>query len=118
MKRNMLGIISASNANNTVGSREHITVISFMIFLLVFSILTYTIITDVFNEAIESDAFATIIVFSVGVTLGALFEIKEFISDNCIKTNQQHGLTDTNYDVVFNVIGSLIASVYSVVFIF
>lgn len=82
-----------------------------------FSILAYSIITDVFNEAIDSNIFAAIIVFSLGMTLGAIFEIIEFISDKSRNTKHQHGLADTNYDLIFNMIGSVIASVYSVIFI-
>lgn len=83
-----------------------------------FSILAYSIITDVFNEAIDSDIFAAIIVFSLEMILGAIFEITEFISDKCRNTKHQHGLADTNYDIIFNMISSVNAAWYSVLFIF
>lgn len=82
------------------------------------SILAYTIIIDVFNEAIDSEVFSAIIVFSLGMTLGTIFEIIEFTSDKLKKTKHQHGLTDTDFDMIFNMIGAVIAAVYSILFIF
>ncbi len=82
-----------------------------------FSILAYSILSDVFNQTFDSDLFAGIIVFSLGITLGTIFEIIEFISDKSRNTKHQHGLADTDYDMIFNMIGSVIAAVYVVLFI-
>ena len=82
-----------------------------------FTILAYTILIDIFNEDIESKLFSSIIIFSIGMTLGTIFEISEFLSDKLKKTRHQHGLTDTDTDMIYNLIGSVIAAVYLVVFI-
>ena len=83
-----------------------------------FSLLAYAVIIAVTGQVINSILFGAVLVFACGMTLGAIFEISEFISDKIKKTNHQHGLEDTDYDMIFDLIGSVIAAAFSAIFIF
>ncbi|MFT9057152.1 MAG: hypothetical protein ABF449_11180, partial [Ethanoligenens sp.] len=50
-------------------------------------------------------------VATIGISLGCLFEIYEFILDSISHSNHQHGLTDTNFDLISDVIGAVIAGI-------
>jgi uncharacterized membrane protein YjdF len=61
--------------------------------------------------------YAAIFVFSVGITIGAIFEIIEFTFDKAKHTKMQKGLKDTDLDLIFDVIGSVAAAIISYFFI-
>lgn len=83
-----------------------------------FSLLAYAFIIVITGQVITSILFGAIIVFAFGMALGVIFEILEFISDKTKKTYHQHGLQDTDYDMLFDFIGSLIAAIFSAIYIF
>jgi len=52
----------------------------------------------------------------LGITLGTLFEIVEFAFDYFSKSSKnQHGLADTDVDMIFNVFGAVIAGIVSLI---
>ena len=54
-----------------------------------------------------------IIIFTMAI--GAFWEIGEFILDQTIGTNAQHGLEDTMYDMIFNFIGSIFIAIIAII---
>jgi hypothetical protein len=58
-----------------------------------------------------SVVFRAVFVAALGIAAGALFEIFEFVHDLKNKTDLQRGLTDTDFDLIFDVIGSAAASI-------
>ena len=55
---------------------------------------------------------------TIGISLGCIFEIYEFILDSNANSNNQHGLTGTNFDLISDVIGSIIAGIASILIFF
>lgn len=80
-----------------------------------FSLLSYSLLNKI--SALANEKWITFLfVMLLGVAIGTLFEIIEFIHDSISKkTLSQHGLTDTNLDLIFNAIGSLIAGFVSTI---
>jgi len=58
--------------------------------------------------------YVSIFVATIGISLGCIFEIYEFILYSTINSNNQHGLKDTNFDLISDVIGSVIAGIASI----
>ena len=79
-----------------------------------FSLFYYSILTKTTTLTIEPKFYISIFVASIGISLGCIYEIYEFISDSIIKSNNQHGLKDTNFDLISDVIGSIIAGIASI----
>ncbi len=77
-----------------------------------FALLFYRLLQN-FVLTGGSKAYQAIFVFTTGVALGALFETFEYAQDAKNGTHHQHGLKDTNFDVIFNMIGSLGAAIFA-----
>lgn len=79
-----------------------------------FSLLSYSLLNTISILATEK-WITFLIVLLLGISIGTLFEIIEFIHD-CIskKTMSQHGLKDTDLDLIFDTIGSIIAGFVSI----
>lgn len=60
-----------------------------------------------------SKLFRTVSVAAIGIAAGAVFEILEFLSDKKQHSKNQKGLKDTNFDIIFNIIGSVAAGVFA-----
>ena len=45
--------------------------------------------------------------------MGVVFEIIEFTHDSLLKTKKQKGLIDTDFDLISDVIGAIIAGVFA-----
>lgn len=74
--------------------------------LLVYSILVKTIYTKP-----NSNLFSFILIASLGISLGTVFEIIEFTGDTFFHSYCQKGLLDTNLDMLFNIFGSCLAGI-------
>jgi len=57
-----------------------------------------------------SKLFRAIFIFMLGLALGALYEIFEYFTDQIQRIHNQKGLKDTNFDLLFNLIGAVIAA--------
>lgn len=55
--------------------------------------------------------FRAVFVATIGIASGVVFEIVEFLHDLRNKTDMQRGLIDTDFDLIFDVIGSAAAAV-------
>jgi hypothetical protein len=84
---------------------------------LVFSIFIYSILSSLIKPVPASKNYVAILIATIGITAGVVFELAEFIFDKVGKKakyeKSQHGLADTDYDMIFNVIGSVIAAILS-----
>lgn len=87
-----------------------------------FSIFSYCLILSFINPAVNSRLLAGIFTFTIGTTYGLIFEIIEFISDQSNKKKNkqksQRGLLDTNFDMVFDLFGSLLAAFFTFFILF
>ncbi len=83
-----------------------------------YALLAYNTLSAVFGIAAPK-IMAAIFVLSLGITLGVIVEIFEFVSDTRGKTGilMQKGLTDTNFDLIFDSAGAAAAAVFSYFFI-
>ncbi len=79
-----------------------------------YSMLAYFSLTSLFSESIPP-ALAGIIIASLGVMLGVFVELIEFALDSRkhIELKLQKGLRDTNFDLLFDIIGSALAGVFA-----
>ncbi len=76
-------------------------------------LFVYQVLVSLFESYLNSRFLVFILISSVGITSGVLLEILEFVIDIIFNTSNQHGLIDTNLDLIFNILGSSIAA-YSV----
>lgn len=80
-----------------------------------FSLFAYSIIESLVKPVSYSKVYVAIFVATLGITIGVLFELIEFVFDKLAKYEKnQHGLADTDFDLIFNVIGSILAGVASI----
>ncbi|MEL7608117.1 MAG: hypothetical protein AAGU74_01265 [Bacillota bacterium] len=81
------------------------------------ALLTYCLIENSFVSG-GSNAFRALFVFTIGMTLGAVFELLEAAHDVKSDIKDQKGLKDTNMDLLADFIGSLLAGVSAYLFLF
>lgn len=75
-----------------------------------FSLLAFSIIHAINPLTNYSVLYSSLFVMTLGITIGVFFEIIEFTHDSFSnKIPCQHGLKDTDFDLIFNIIGSIIA---------
>jgi len=55
--------------------------------------------------------FIFLIVTAIGISLGTIFELLEFILDLILKEKNQFGLIDTDWDLFYDLIGALFAGI-------
>lgn len=79
---------------------------------LAFSLLLYAIMTALIDVNTNSKIYAFIVISSIGITAGVFFELLEFVLDITTGSKHQHGLNDTNLDMIFNIIGAYLAGAW------
>lgn len=77
-----------------------------------FALFFYSIIDIITNIADKPKMFTFIIISSIGISSAAILESVEFILDTIFKVKNQHGLTDINLDLIFNLIGGVLAGIF------
>ncbi|WHH58525.1 hypothetical protein [Petroclostridium sp. X23] len=77
-----------------------------------FSLFYFSIINKTLQPCYYSNLFVFIFIVSIGISAGTLFEIIEFLLDSIFNSNNQHGLVDTDLDMVMNVVGAVCAGGY------
>jgi hypothetical protein len=82
---------------------------------LAMALLFYNVITLIIEEG-GSKVFRALFILCLGIALGAVHEIFEYISDRRYHSQMQKGLKDTNLDNIFNVAGAAAAAVSAYVF--
>jgi len=82
-----------------------------------FSLFVYSIISSLMKPVPSSKGYVAVLIATLGISVGVFFELAEFTLDTAAKKKKyqksQHGLADTDYDMIFNVIGSVIAAILS-----
>lgn len=80
-----------------------------------FALFIYSIINNIFKPTALPGLYIAIYITALGTALGALFEILEFIGDITNKSPlpSQHGLRDTDTDLIANTIGAVLAGITS-----
>lgn len=66
------------------------------------------------NIRVSSKILAIFLISSLGISGGVLLELFEFVLDILFNSNNQKDLFDTNVDMLFNVIGGVVAGVIQV----
>lgn len=75
-----------------------------------FSLLSYSILNSI-SVLASKNWIVFLFTMLLGISIGVFYEIIEYLHD-CLKNKKivcQHGLTDTNVDLIFDVFGSIIA---------
>lgn len=75
-----------------------------------FALLLYLTLSKVTAPG-GSVVFRAVFVAAIGVASGVVFEIVEFLHDLRNKMDMQRGLMDTDFDLIFDVIGSTAAAI-------
>ncbi len=81
------------------------------------SLFSYALIEKLIVQINYPIILRTILIASLGIALGVLFEILEFLLDVIFRTYHQKGLVDTNMDLIWNIGGSIIAA-FSSIYVF
>lgn len=81
-----------------------------------FSLLVYFITANLPIGA-PSRLFRALYVLGWGIALGGIFEIAEYVMDRKNGSHTQRGLKDTDFDLLFDVVGSLAAGLAMYFFI-
>lgn len=80
-----------------------------------FSLLAFSTINGNLPLVNVSWIYTPLLVTTLGISIGVFFEIIEFIHDSFSRNIRcQHGLTDTDFDMIFNIFGSCVAAFISV----
>ena len=79
-----------------------------------FALFTYILVAQLAQSPMRK-LFKFILVISIGLSVGVIYEIMEFCSDLISKTGtpSQVSLLDTNLDLVGNAVGSLLAAIHA-----
>ena len=81
-----------------------------------FGIFLYFLSVNIFFIG-GSKPFQAFYIFLLGIFSGIYTEITEFLHDLKHEEKMQKGLRDTNVDLIFNVIGSLLSAIFAFLFI-
>lgn len=76
-----------------------------------FALLGYFTIISLIQSG-GSKLFRALFLVFLGITLGAVYEVIECIQDAKRGTQLQKGLRDTNFDLIFNILGSVLAALF------
>jgi len=81
-----------------------------------FALIAYCVIRSFTPEG-GSRLFRAIFVWALGGFLGAAFEVLEFLRDKKKGTRNQHGLYDTDTDLIADLVGGFLAGVFAFFFL-
>ena len=85
-----------------------------------FALFSYSITENILGPIQSPKSYIPLFVAVIGISVGVIFEIGEFAHDSLSKkdkrSNHQHGLADTDFDLISDVIGSVAAGVLSFLF--
>lgn len=76
-----------------------------------FALLIYHLLSNflIFGGSLTVRA---LFIFFLGIGLGALFEVSEYVFDFKNRSHMQQGLKDTNNDLIWDIVGALCAAVF------
>jgi uncharacterized membrane protein YjdF len=78
------------------------------------SLFVYILVVQLLRDAV-SRPFKFILVFCLGISIGAVYEIIEFLADNISHSSMpsQPSLLDTDLDLIGDVIGAVCAAIHA-----
>ncbi|MDR3594548.1 hypothetical protein [Clostridium sp.] len=76
-----------------------------------FSLFYYSILDKAAIHITSPKYYVAIFIATIGISSGCIYEIFEFILDSMTNSKNQHGLTDTNFDLISDVIGAITAGI-------
>lgn len=77
-----------------------------------FALAAYNLMTTfIIIQSSHPGLFIFLIVTAMGISLGTIFELLEFILDLILKEKNQFGLIDTDWDLFYDLIGALLAGI-------
>ncbi len=83
-----------------------------------FALFIYSVMQNIIGPLQSPKGYIPYFIAAAGLSIGTFFEILEFMIDSISKkpkySKHQHGLADTDFDLIGNFIGSVIAGVVSV----
>ena len=80
-----------------------------------FSLFVYTLLVSTIDIKASRPMLLTfILVILLGIAMGTIFELMEFALDQFTNENNQRDLTDTDLDLLFDLIGALLAGIFVV----
>ncbi|MFZ5753220.1 MAG: hypothetical protein ACOY3J_03180 [Bacillota bacterium] len=77
-----------------------------------FALFAYSFLNKTIYLPVTSSLQVVIFITLLGIGLGTLFEILEFALDKMFQVQKQNGLTDTNFDLISDTLGALLAGFY------
>ena len=83
---------------------------------LAFALFLYSLLSRLTNASVTPKLFAAVLVAFTGIAVGAIFELIEFAIDRKMPVKMQHGLKDTDVDLLCDVIGSVLAGAAAYLF--
>ncbi|WP_129598902.1 hypothetical protein [Anaerophilus nitritogenes] len=78
------------------------------------TLFSYALIQLFWGDFSSSRTLTFICIASLGITIGVLYEIGEFLLDFIFDSSHQDGLIDTNLDLIFDVFGAILGSLWGV----
>jgi hypothetical protein len=76
-----------------------------------FALFVYRLIQLFLNPVISPKLYSALFVFTLGVVLGAISDILEFLYDALFKSKKQKGLIDTDFDLIVDLTGAAAAGI-------
>lgn len=77
-----------------------------------FALFLYYLLASIFEYG-GSKSFRAFYILLLGIATGMFFELSEFVSDLNKDKKMQRGLRDTNFDMVSDVLGGVLAAVFA-----
>lgn len=78
-----------------------------------FALFVYSVIYNIIVPPNYPWIYTSIFIANIGISLGCIVEIYEFFRDTTSHSKNQHGLRDTNFDLISNIIGGVLAGIIS-----
>ncbi|VUT23567.1 MAG: hypothetical protein MASP_00043 [Candidatus Methanolliviera sp. GoM_asphalt] len=80
--------------------------------------LISAVIMDQYVESIKMNRyFVAFFVIIFTMAMGVTWEIGEFLSDQILLTQAQHGLNDTMLDLIFDLVGGVVVSILGMIYL-
>jgi len=75
-----------------------------------FTLFFYSLIIKTIHPISEPQSYTRLFIIALGIGLGAIFELIEFLVDLIFKSKSQPNLIDTDIDLVADLIGAIVAA--------
>lgn len=82
-----------------------------------YALFFYNLLLRLTNASVNPKLFGAVMVVLTGIALGAVFEISEYFIDRKMPVKTQRDLKDTDLDLIFDVLGSVVAGVAAYLFL-